>query len=75
MEFCCSLTLLGGISNWINNCLIPISQLDLSAQTAEAMSYGKERKKSGRERERVRVRDRQIHEEKGRARVIVLEID
>lgn len=34
-----------GMSNWINNCLIPISQLDLSAQTEKAVSYGKEREK------------------------------
>lgn len=39
--------LLEGISNWINNCLIPISQLDLSAQTEEAVSYGKESEKRG----------------------------
>lgn len=37
--------LLEGTSNWINNCLIPISQLDLSVQTEEAVSYGKEGKK------------------------------
>lgn len=50
------LTLLGGISNWINNCLIPVSRLDLSGQTEEAVSYGKESQKKkeweGREGER-----------------------
>lgn len=52
LELCGTLMLLGGISNWINNCLIPISQLDLSAQTEEAVSYGKGReKKKKRERE------------------------
>lgn len=30
------------ISNWINNCLIPISRLDLSTQTEGAVPYGKE---------------------------------
>lgn len=35
--------LLERISNWINNCLIPFSQLDLSAQTEEAVSYGEEK--------------------------------
>lgn len=39
LEFCCTLTLLEGISNWINNCLIPISQLDLSALTEEAVLW------------------------------------
>lgn len=42
MKFCCTLTVLEGISNWINNCLIPISLLDLLAQTGEAASYGKD---------------------------------
>lgn len=76
MEFCCTLTLLEGISNWINNCLIPISQLDLSAQTEEAVSYGKEREKEW-EGERVRdmERHRQIHEERVSTRDNVLEID
>ena len=49
--------LLEGISNWINNCLIPISRLDLPAQREEAASYGKESEREwegGRERERVR---------------------
>lgn len=45
LEFGCTLTLLEGISNWINNCLIPISQLDLSALTEEPVSYGKEMEK------------------------------
>lgn len=43
LEFCCTPVLLEGISNWINDCLIPISQLDLAGQTEEAVSYGKER--------------------------------
>lgn len=41
MEFRCSLTLLEGISNWINNCLIPISRLDLSAHVGKAVFVGK----------------------------------
>lgn len=45
LEFCCTRTVLQGISNWINNCLIPIILLDLPAQTKEAVSYGKNRKK------------------------------
>lgn len=40
LEICATPTLLEGISNWINNCLIPISQLHLFAQT-EAVSYGR----------------------------------
>lgn len=58
LEFCCTLTLLEGISNWINNCLIPISQLDLSAQTEEDASYGKERNT---EWEGERVKDMERH--------------
>lgn len=42
LECCSASRLLEGISNWINNCLIPFSQLDLSAQTEEAVSYGKD---------------------------------
>lgn len=67
---------LKGISNWINNCLIPISQLDLSAQTEEAVSYGKESKKEW-EGERLRDVERhgQIQEKKGSTKDSVLEID
>lgn len=52
LEFCCTLTLLEGISNWINNCLIPISQLDLSALTEEAVLWERDgRRVRGREKE------------------------
>lgn len=53
---CCTRTVLEGISNWINNCLIPIILLDLPAQTKEAVSYGKNRKKG-----EERVRDTERH--------------
>lgn len=66
LESCGTLTPLEGISNWINNCLIPISQLDPSARTEEAVSYGKERKKTS---------GREIGEEERSTRDIVLEID
>lgn len=49
--------LLEGIFNWINNCLIPISQLDLAGQTEEAASYGKERGKRMGGGERARDTD------------------
>lgn len=71
LESCFTLTLLEGSSNWINNCLIPISKLDLSAQTEEAESYGKERK----EKEGENERHGKTHEEGGSTRDIVLEID
>lgn len=56
LECCCTRTVLEGISNWINNCLIPIILLDLPAQTKEAVSYGKNREKKA--EERVRDTDR-----------------
>lgn len=54
LECCCTRTVLEGISNWINNCLIPIILLDLPAQTKEAVSYGKKRKKKERRGESER---------------------
>lgn len=56
LGFCYALTLLEGFPNWINKCLIPISWLDLSAQTEEAVSYGRDEEKEWEvEKERERL--------------------
>lgn len=61
--------MLEGISNWINNCLIPISLLDLPAQTEGAVSYGKDRKKrEGESEKHGKTLTDTVHEEKQSAR-------
>lgn len=57
LDFCCTLTVLEGISNWINNCLIPISLFDPTAQTEKAVSYRKEKKLEANERQEMTPTD------------------
>lgn len=72
LEFFCTVLLLEGIFNWINNCPIPISQLDLTAQMEDCVLWEREKKSR---RERNIERHEKTQEEKPSTRDSMLEID